>query len=334
MALGGCRKAALFIGLGCFGIVLIMVVGFALLVWWANRQVDPQGPSQPQAAALAVPLAGPPAASPLGAPPTAAGATAVAVGASAVPLRVALFLEEGTFTIEPGAPGSDLVAEGTFDPNVYELTTEESGSVETGREVTIRFQAKKHWLMRLLSHFGEDARHDEAHLLIRLPEGQPMALDVKIAKGQSRTELGGLALTDLTADFAMGEAVLSFARPLPAPLPRLTLRSAMGELGVEGLGQTGASSLDVDGSMGEIRLDLGGDWRPGTTTKAEVRHAMGEVTLIVPRGVRLAPSSSTLVILGGSQAPGARDDADLPADAPVLELDAAVSMGNLKVQRR
>jgi len=334
MALRGCRKAALFIGVGCFGIVLIMVVGFALVVWWANRHAGPQGPSQPQPATLAVPLAGPAATPPAGAPPAPAGATAGPAGAAGVPLRVALLLEEGTFTIEPGAADSDLVAEGTFDPNLFELTTEESGSAETGRDVTIRFQAKRHWLFRLLSHFGEGDRRDEAHILVRLPEGRPMALDLKIAKGESHTELGGLTLTDLSADFAMGHATMSFARPLPSPLPRLALRSAMGDLTVEGLGWTGVERMEVAGSMGQIRLDLGGDWHPGTTAHAEIRHSMGEMTLIIPRSIRLAPSSSTLVILGGAQSPGARDEADLPAEAPVLELDANVSMGNLTVQRR
>jgi hypothetical protein len=129
----------------------------------------------------------------------------------------------------------------------------------------------------------------------------------------------------------MGEHDLTFSRPLAAPLKRADIRASMGELEITRLGNASPEVVSVAGSMGEVRVDFLGAWRPAARSKARIRFSMGELRVRVPKEVRIADTSKSRVSLGDSDSRALRGDQTDDPNAPVLELDLAGSMGEIRV---
>ena len=93
--------------------------------------------------------------------------------------------------------------------------------------------------------------------------------------------------------------------------------------------------------MGELDLDLGGVSLPAGTTPVEASVGIGSLVITVPEGVALEIDAHAGV--GEYNVLGDRDDginahqtfsfAGSTPDAPVLELEADVGIGNIEVQR-
>jgi hypothetical protein len=208
--------------------VLALIVGGMLMS--AKIVADREGPGSPERSFIAVPLDGAPERSGAGEASQGqeeegAGGTvtpgvdlpefAARAYTSERPLRLRLELEEGEFVIEPGPPGSALKAEGFFDPRDYELTQEVNDEGDLGREVTIRFRRKRS--VFILFFRGHDNQNE---VRVSIPRGVPTALMLQLSKGESRTELGGLTLTDLHGNLRMGEHEVSFRRRAGRPSRR------------------------------------------------------------------------------------------------------------------
>jgi hypothetical protein len=338
MASGGCRKAAFYTAIGCLAIpiAIALLIGGVLLV---GQRVGRNGPQHPVPSNFTVPVAAP-AATPS---PTSAGghgstsgpatpgkdlpqiAEGGAPATGVKPLHLSLDLTEGNFTIVPGPPGSDIKVDGLFDPASYELTqmTEEAG--EAGREVKIGFHRKSPFFFMMLS-----SSHPDNRITITLPEGVPTALDLHLARCESHVELGGLTLTNVQARLSMGDQLVNFGRPVVGRLQDVSMRLAMGDIKVRGLGNAHPENVEIHGSMGDIRVSFDGAWPAGGKIAANVRMSMGDFRVTVPSGVRL--KSSSVLVMGESRTPGAREQPDDP-NAPLLELQTHASMGGLEIIR-
>jgi len=237
-------------------------------------------------------------------------------------------LEEGRFYIEPGPPGSAVRAEGYFDERDYELTQEVVEDGDLGRHVTIRFRRTRPWYVLLF--FGDENKNE---VTVTIPEGVPTALMLRLSKGETRTELGGLTLTDLHANLGMGEHQLGLRHPLTHDLERAVIHGGMGEIRLLELGNARARTYDIRGSMGEFTVDFDGEWAPGFTSHATVRFKMGECRISVPPEVRIPEGSSASVIMGEASTPAFRGLQPEDPDAPTLEFDVSASMGGIYVNR-
>jgi len=114
-------------------------------------------------------------------------------------------------------------------------------------------------------------------------------LDLALALGAVRAdiELGGLNLTALTMEAGASQAVVRFSEPNLSRCRAAEITAGAAELTVLGLGNSRCDRFSLEGGMGKITLDFAGAWT--SSTAAEIKMAMGELTLRLPRnvGVRL-----------------------------------------------
>ena len=102
--LSGWQKVGLFAGVGCFSIIAIVVVGFAIAVAYARSTLADLGDTTPKRVERTITLPGTSAEAP---DPSVKTGTAKPGDekTSGGPMKLALDLQEGSFTIKPGSPG-------------------------------------------------------------------------------------------------------------------------------------------------------------------------------------------------------------------------------------
>ncbi len=344
----GCRKTAIWTGVGCLALPVGLILFAAVSLLIGYTFYGREGPARNEKSLLTVPAG----TGGGGARQPGDGAAGKETGPDAgilpgrdiedlqtsLPRRpqavtLNLDLEEGDFEIRPGPPGTDIQVEGFFDPHDYELTQEAEESGE-GREITIRFRRKVPFLFHLLrGGFTEDGSHDKNRVLVQIPEDLPTALNLVLSRGESNIELGGLSLTALKADLSMGEHDVTVSRPVQEELERVDFHTGMGEIHLNQLGNIRARQITISGRMGELSADLGGEWAPGFTTRADLSFAMGECRISVPPGVRISPDSTTSIFLGESRDEATGEGQPQDPNAPTLEIHASSKMGELSIRR-
>lgn len=255
---------------------------------------------------------------PAEAPPQ--GVTAAATGTGEWTLDLDLSI--GNFTLEPAPPGEGLSFDADYDDARYAFEHEID---EDDRAVRLRFRkrSKSH---NLFWNRGED---DFNRIVVRLPRGVPLRLAGEIAIGETRAELGGLHLTGVDLDFDIGDHAVNFSEPTTGDMESFSLRSALGELTVHDLGNASPARVDVAQDLGELLLDLAGDWRRDADVRARVN--LGECVVVVPETVHLDVERAA-VSLGGLNRPRLDDGAALPEGAPRLTLDVEGSLGEVTVR--
>ena len=237
--------------------------------------------------------------------------------------RVEIDLEEGEFRVEPGNRGEGIRVEGDYDAGLYELRHE---TIDQGTTRTVRISLKpRYTILRRLLTLG-DAVEPKNRLKIYLPPDVALELHCRIAKGESRIDLSGLALTDLDLDLRMGDHRVRMEEPNQLSMETLRLRVSMGEFEARRMGNARFRNARVQGSMGEMELDLRGEYVEDAAVVA--RFSMGEVRLVVPSDIRTEVSRR--VMIGGASG-NRRPDRDIPEDAPRLTVDSSVTMGELRV---
>lgn len=296
-----------------FALVGLTAVGFV----WATSTVEQLGEPVPEPVART------------GAAQTV-GAEAAASGSPDEPLRVDIDLAEGVFEVRPGPPGGGVRVDGTYVKGYYELIEEHTPAGEQGGPASrIRLRPAHPWFVRLLGGGFGDHAHNA--LTVTIPPDVPIALTLTLRAGESRTDLGGLTLTELDAELVMGEHRLDFSEPLQGGPSRVHVEGGMGEIRVERLGNARAREIEMSGRMGSMIADLGGDWPRGQVADLTIENTMGEFGLNVPNTVRIAPDSNADNVLGAvSSFP---TEAEASAEAPLLRLHMSNSMGETRVRR-
>ena len=322
--LSGWQKVGLFAGIGCFSFVALLVVGFAIAVFYAKSTLADLGDTTPTQVerAIAIQAQAPTAEAPL-------PGTKPAVSAANGPMQLQVELQEGSFDIKPGEPNGRVQVEGRFSEALYELTQQtetQNGKVRT----TIRFKSKAPMWARMLAGMGNDD-NNRPRLTLLIPPAVPIELSLNVSMGDSRIDLGGLTLSDLGLDLSMGNHEVDFRQPVVDGVTRLRLNARMGNVRVENLGNARAKSVDASGSMGNLTADLGGDWPPGSEAELSFSQSMGQVRVNVPTKVRLEAD----VRDAEGKTRTVPSDADETTDpkAPVIKVRVSSSMGEGRVTR-
>ncbi len=320
--LSGWQKVGLFAGIGCFSFLALLVVGFAIAVFYAKSTLADLGDTTPTQVERTIPIQTPPAEAPppgtRSAPPTANG-----------PMQLNVDLQEGTFDIKPGEPNGRVQVEGQFSEALYELTQHTETQNGTPR-TTIRFRSKAPVWARILAGIGND-NDNRPKLTLLIPPAVPIDLSLKVSMGESRIDLGGLTLNDLSLELTMGNHEVDFRQPVVDGVTSLRLETRMGNVRVENLGNARAKSVDASGSMGNLTADLGGEWKPGSEAELSFTQSMGEVRVNVPTNVRLQAD----VRDAGGKTRNVEPDGDETKDpkAPVIRVRVSTSMGEGRVTR-
>jgi hypothetical protein len=327
--LSGWQKVGLFAGIGCFSFVALLVVGFAIAVYYAKSTLADLGDTTPTRVERSITIQPPTAEAP---PPTAEApppGTKSAAATAARPMLLSVNLQEGSFTIKPGEPNGRVQVEGRFSEALYELT--QRTETENGKpRTTIRFRSKAPAWARMLAGIssGDDSRPE---LTLLIPPAVPIDLTLNVSMGESRIDLGGLMLSELGLDFSMGNHEIDFRQPVVDGVKHLRLSASMGNVSVENLGNARAKSVDASSSMGNLTADLGGAWQPGSESELSFTQSMGEVRVNVPTKVRL--HADVRDSEGRTRSvPGDADETKDP-EAPVIKVRVSTSMGEGRVTR-
>ena len=299
--------------------VLLLVATAAVGLVWATSTAGRLGEPTPEPVASTVAIRD-------------VGVRAASAASTEQPLRVEIELEEGEFEVRPGPPGAGVEVDGAYAKSYYELIEAHTPAGEPGGPATvIRLRPAHPFLVRLIGSAlgGHDGAHNE--LTVTIPRDVPISLSLKLRTGESRTDLGGLTLTDLDAELSMGEHGLNFSEPLSGRPHRIRVAAGMGEIRLENFGNAGPRELDVEGRMGSLTVDLGGEWPAGAVADVSLDSAMGEFRVNVPNTVRIAPDSNASNVFGARSQPPADHDAD--AEAPVVRLNLTNTMGETRVRR-
>jgi hypothetical protein len=322
--LSGWQKVGLFAGIGCFSFVALLVVGFAIAVFYAKSTLADLGDTTPTQVerTIAIQAQAPTAEAPL------PGTNPAAITANE-PMQLQVELQEGSFDIKPGEPNGRVQVEGRFSEALYELT--QRTETQNGKaHTTIRFRSKAPMWARMLAGMGNDDSN-RPRLTLLIPPGVPIELSLNVSMGESRIDLGGLTLSDLGLDLSMGNHEVDFRQPVVDGMTRFRLNARMGNVRVENLGNARAKSVDASGSMGNLTADLGGDWRPGSEAELSFTQSMGEVRVNVPTKVRL--EADVRDAEGKTRTVPSDADETKDPQAPVIKLRVSSSMGEGRVTR-
>jgi hypothetical protein len=308
----------------------MLVIGVVVAVFWARSTVAELGDTTPTAMERSFPVGGTELAE--AAAPGDRGAAVPAAGNPAEskgPLRLTIDLQEGQFTIRPGPPGGQVQVQGRFAPGIYELTENHDTETDGTRRSIIRFRSKAPMWARILSGMGDSG--DRPELTVLIPSGSPLNLSLRVSMGESRVDLGGLALDELDLDFSMGEHRLDFGQPLTMPLRRVRVDTNMGNVSLENFGNARPEAVETSASMGNLTADLGGQWPEGYDASFTFSQSMGELTLRVPSSIRL--DSDFRNNDGEEQRRTVDNENPKEPNAPRLRLRVLSSMGESRVIR-
>jgi len=317
------RTVGLIAGVGCLTMIVVVVGGIVITVMVARNAARNLGDPNPQPVSRRISLP---------VPGTAASSkSATGQSNSGAPLHLTIELQEGEFTIQPGAPGSDIEVTGEYAPGLFELTESQDTDPATGaRRATVRFRSKAPMWVRIFGGIG-DGDGNRPRLTVTIPRGMPLDIDLTTSMGRSEVDLGGLTLRDVSVSAAMGEHRVGFQEPVVEGMRELRLSNSMGNLNLENLGNARANTITASGSMGNVIANLGGAWAPGAEANLNFEQSMGELTLRVPSNVRLEAD----VRESGKEGSSRTADVTPPDDpkAPTLRLKVNSSMGETRIVR-
>jgi Cell wall-active antibiotics response 4TMS YvqF len=110
-----------------------------------------------------------------------------------------------------------------------------------------------------------------------------LALQVELGAVVGDVDLGGLRVTDLDLSAGASRATVRFSKPNGARCRIASLRAGAAELSVSDLGNSRCDRITFEGGVGKVTLGFGGAW--SSSSRVDVRMALGEVTLRLPRKV-------------------------------------------------
>jgi hypothetical protein len=130
-------------------------------------------------------------------------------------------------------------------------------------------------------------RHLQQNAVIELSPDVNLSLDIGFGAVEAGMDLGGLRLTDARIRTAASQSSLRFSQPNRAVCSSLELNAGAAKFEAVALGNSGCQEIRFDGGVGEVTLDLTGQWVADSRLVANV--AVGGLTLRLPRqlGVEL-----------------------------------------------
>lgn len=317
---------------GCIGCLTLIGLAVAMVFLFGALQLSTDwGEPRQENQQLAHPLPSPPPLPPFDPtsdqpqtiPVGVPGTGDEAIGAG----RLVLDLSMGEFVIRPGDPGQPIEVKADYDANAFTLKETFTARENDGWTYEVSFGGRGGFLGLLMRGGVRDGQN---RIEIIVPRDHPVTVVGKIGMGESEVDLGGLWVRDVDLDFGTGDHFLEFREPTRAPMGSFAIDSSMGQMEVRSLGDASPSEVRVDHSMGELLVDLEGQWRNDSTV--EVDFGMGACRLWLPEDARIEVERAK-VSMGEKRMDLAQNNDQLPADAPTLQLDLSGSMGELSVKQ-
>jgi hypothetical protein len=197
--------------------------------------------------------------------------------------KVVLSLSSAMVMLAAGPPGGPLRVESSFDPDVFNLVQQYREGDDQDWTYRVDFHEKR---VLHISVIGIWLGKRSPEVTILIPPDLPFDLEATMKGGYLVMDVANLALS--TADVELGRGVLqiSASDPMDVPMERLSVRSRIGTMRLDRLGNASPATLDVHHRVGAAQVNLHGGWRRDADIDFQVAFATGELRL--PGDVRIA----------------------------------------------
>jgi hypothetical protein len=301
---------------GCLGCVGCLVLPIVLILVLTLLSVAFRSEPRPESVHRSREITTPPR-------PGGAGMGAGEIPLTVEPGRIVLDVSRCRFELVAGPSGSSIEVTGNYDTAAFELKEDYEQVGETGWVYHLSLEPRGFF------RFGGEGDRNRVQLVV--PRDMPFALEGEIGMGESQLALGGLWLTQANLELGIGEHEISFEEPTPAPIGQFSLEGSIGELRVIGLGNASPSAVYLDHDIGEVDLDLSGDWK--RDARVEAQCGIGECRVTVPDDESVAIVVEESGVSIGEQRIGEFERSAGTAPKATLRLAITGFIGELSVDR-
>ena len=189
-------------------------------------------------------------------------------------MTVKLEFAAGELRLMPAAPGTLYRMESRYDSERYAPRSEYHDS---SRELELGLKSEGKGGIRVTN-----SKQLDQQATVWLSPQVELGLALSLGASESRIDLGGLRLRDLQLEVGGSRTRLSFSRPGVGSCREAVVEVGAGELEVDRFANSGCSRLRLNGGVGLVSLDLGGQAEGNLA--AEVTMTMGRLTLRLPKG--------------------------------------------------
>jgi serine/threonine protein kinase len=239
------------------------------------------------------------------------------------PIEVDLKFDTGGLFLAPGAKAGLIEGTATFNvPQLEPRLITSSGIIRLEHETALG-------LANITAHNAENTWE------LKLGP-QPMALDVEAnLLKESRLELGGLSLRDLTINPGAGDITVLFSNLNPVEMSELVFQTHAAEATLTNLANAHAREINLDVTAGAYTLDFGGTLQNDTAVNVSAT-SLSEITIIVPEEVAAQVSvispESALNIEGNWEKSGRRYSTPGGGYQIIIEVDIGAGTLNLRTR--
>jgi hypothetical protein len=169
---------------------------------------------------------------------------------------------------------------------------------------------------------------------VALSPAVDLALDLTLGAVNADVDLGGLRVSRLQVKAGASRTVLRFSRPNPVRCDHAAISAGAAEISVTGLGNSRCDQIEFEGGVGRVLLDFTGTW--ASNSRVQVKMAMGELTLRLPRkiGLRLTMDKflSSFEPAGLVRRGNTFESPDFASSARRLDLTLTTAMGGVNLE--
>jgi hypothetical protein len=245
----------------------------------------------------------------------------------------------GTLTVKPARPGDLYDAHMRYDASRFSPVrtfehSEGAATVHLGlRSLNGKDGVHIDWKDLNDENGGPDSQH-AGSLDIGVSREVPTDLRVAVGAAKSRLDLGGLPLTSFTLETGASDTRLSFDEPNPGRMQELRIKAGAASLKAEDLGNAHFDELRVEGGVGDVTLNFGGDWTRDAT--ASIHMGLGSLSLRFPAdlGVRIDKTTvlASFNAAGFVKTTSGYETRNWASAAHHLELDINAAFGSIDVE--
>lgn len=130
------------------------------------------------------------------------------------------------------------------------------------------------------------------HMDLSLSPEPPILLDLDLGEGESVLDMAGLKVRRMKLSTGAGDTRVVFASVNMESPEEISIEQPIGDLSIDWLGNANAHKVDVQGGVGTLEVDLGGQWRRDAAVT--IRGSVGDVILRLPTvgpGIRMEAGS-------------------------------------------
>ena len=174
---------------------------------------------------------------------------------------------------------------------------------------------------------------EEGSLTLGISTRQPIDLELDLGATDSDLDLGGMPLTRLTIGSGVSDLSISFNERNPAAMRELSINAGIAHVKVDQLGNANAERVSISGSVGDIDVDMRGEWTG--TRELHVMVTFGAATVRIPRSVGVRITHSRL--LGTFDSEGFTQQGDMYVNSAwesaeqKVSIDARTTFGSFDV---